>query len=363
MDATQQPMVNKPVENTPLVKKEEEADAPEHESKICGFKAENVRILLSLSALVIIAVTKVQVTALLFKTSKFPTVYSLWSCIITCILLVPIFLVYPKQWGVPTWEMFKGPDYALTLIVVFTTLDLTFTNIALSEINVALQQCIASTNPAWTLVIEYFKSGKTVHWAIMVAVSFVVVGAVLTTVFQLEPPPVWGLIAAILGVLSSASKYVFTHATFKQYKGQLGALALLFWLDILMVPILLVWVLCTGELVDIFKVGMSFPTFMQFTGTAALGGVRALTQFFMLILTSATSLAISNIFTQDLNIIISMIWQAAGVTAPLITGIAIVMLSVSSYVWLKNDKNAFCGVLSIELPCKPGQKPVPDSNA
>ena len=50
----------------------------------------------------------------------------------------------------------------------------------------------------------------------------------------------WGIVAAFIGVLSSASKYVFTHKQFKeanQGPDKLSAFALLFWVDLVLLPI------------------------------------------------------------------------------------------------------------------------------
>merc|ERR1719478_1464265 len=106
----------------------------------------------SLFALVSMAVVKTQLTAALFRTSTagYPTAYSFWSCIVTVLLLVPYFLVRPSSFGFPTRPM-AG---TLFLIVAFTSFDLGFTNIALARISTALQQCVAATNPFWSIIFE-----------------------------------------------------------------------------------------------------------------------------------------------------------------------------------------------------------------
>ena len=52
---------------------------------------------------------KTQLTAYLFSSGPYPTAYSLWSCVVTCVLLLPFFFVpccfpqqFPQQWGYPT---------------------------------------------------------------------------------------------------------------------------------------------------------------------------------------------------------------------------------------------------------------------
>ena len=221
----------KPSEDTPLVKKEEENSSP----------AEKLKVMLAIGLLISTAVVKTQLTAVLFAGSKFPTAYSFYSCIVTCVMLVPVFILVPSQWGIPVKEMFVAPGYSLTLIVLFTAFDLGFTNIALANLSTALQQCIAATNPFWTIMIESILYRKWQHAIIYLAVCGVVLGAIVTSVAQIKKVTLIGLIAAVAAVLCSASKYVFAHSTFKKYKGVMGPLALLFWVDILMVPIYVVW--------------------------------------------------------------------------------------------------------------------------
>ncbi len=322
-------------EGTPLVEKSEGATA----------WGTQMATIVALVSLVTIVVVKVQLTAYLFSMAKFPTAYSFYSAIVTDAMLIPMFLIFPKQWGAPSLDMFGPPKFVFTLIIAFTTFDMAFTNIALANISVTLQQCIAATNPFWTIMIESVLHGKFQHPIIYGAVTGLVVGAVLVSISDVEKLNITGVLFACAAVLCSASKYAFTHAAFKQYKDKLGALSLLFWVDLLMIPIFVPWVLANGELVDLFEAGMSVSDWWQFTGTAALGGVRALTQFFVLSYTTATTMSIANTFALVLNIIISMMWQDVDVSAFLVSGIALVIGCAAFYAYLKSSKDACCGLL------------------
>ena len=130
-----------PAEGTPLVGRE--ANTRKSSRSISDRSLTVAAVML----LIIVGVCKVQLTAYLFSLAKYPTAYSFYTCIVSTVLLVPVFILVPSTWGVPTKEMFLGPHYALTLIVLFTTFDLGFTNIALANISAALQQCIAATAP------------------------------------------------------------------------------------------------------------------------------------------------------------------------------------------------------------------------
>jgi len=327
-------------EDTPLVEKLDGDDSG------LGLGAR-VATYASVISLVSIVVIKVQLTAWLFHTSHFPTAYSLFSALVTDAMLVPIFLIWPQTWGYPALEMFGPPKFTFTLIILFTTFDMAFTNIALANISVAQQQCIAATGPFWTIIIEGVvlnKLAKT-HALVYATVTGLVAGAVLVSVAGASKMNAIGIVFACAAVLCSASKYVFTHAAFKQYKNRLGALSLLFWVDLCMIPILLPWAGIAGELASVFEANMSAGEWLKFTGTAALGGVRALTQFFVLSYTTATSMSVANTFALTLNILISMTWQPTHLTPMLVSGIVLVIGCAALYAYLKTAKNACGGIL------------------
>ena len=208
----------------------------------------------SVGALVSVAVLKTQLTANIFHNGSgpaTPTAFSLLSTVVTTLILIPVFCGWRSQWTMLSWRML-WPDVAI--IVAFTAADLGFTNIALSQLSVAVQQCIASTNPALTVLIESVYQRRLQHWVIYVVLLLLVTGAVLATKFSAATEVTgWGVLTACIAVSCSASKYVFAHGIMKKYKGALGSLALLFWLDVLMVPIYLVWTSANGELVAFFS--------------------------------------------------------------------------------------------------------------
>lgn len=307
----------------------------------------------SIAALIVIAVTKTQVTAYLFSYSKVPTAYSLWSCIVTCLLLVPCFALKLSPFAWPTAAMTR----VLTLIVVFTAVDLGFTNIALANISTALQQCIASTNPFWTLMIETALYRKCQHRLVYATVATIVLGAVLASVGSVTRTSTYGVAAACMAVLSSASKYVFTHSAFKEFKSEMGALSLLFWVDIFMCPIYFVWTILNGELALLFSdVFTSASTFWLMTATAALGGVRALTQYLVLIFVTATSMSTANVLTQSLNILISIPLQSTALTPHLAFGIGLVIPFSALYALIKAHKPCL-PMLDAKLSWAPHDRP------
>ncbi len=338
----------RPAEGTPLVQREPSIvpAATPSERKSDRNLADRTWTVAAVMLLISIAVCKVQLTAYLFSMAKYPTAYSFYTCLVTTVMLVPAFILAPSTWGTPSKEMFLGPHYALTLIVLFTTFDLGFTNIALANITTALQQCIAATTPFWTIMIESLLHRRCYHPIVYGTVLGLVAGAVLASLADVRSLNVFGAVAAVVAVICSASKSAFTHAAFKQQNSSMSPLALLFWVDLLMIPIYVPWVLVNGELYDLVaESGMSMSEWWQFFGTAALGGLRALTQFLVLRLVTATSMATANIFTMVLNILISMTWQHPEVSPTLFVGIVIVVLCSMLYTYLKSSKDACCGVM------------------
>ena len=199
---------------------------------------------LSIAGLITVNVIKVQLTAHLFESQNYPTAYSFWSAICTIALLIPVFIFKPSQFGMPTKEMMP----ILTAVVLFTTFDMAFQNMALANASTALVMCIMATNPFWTVIIETLLYCKPAHAVVYATVCLLVVGAVLVSLGSpITRHGLFGIVCACMGVLCSASKAVFTHDTFKKYKKVLSPMALLFWIDVCMLPIYIAWTLANGE--------------------------------------------------------------------------------------------------------------------
>ena len=164
-------------EATPLKGGEESAGPKKWHSFLDGHQWKVFGVV---ALLVGIATTKTQITAFLFSYSSVPTAYSWWSCVVTDLILLPIFIAewcgctcMGKQWGIPTWKAL--PTFAL--ICFFTLFDLMMTNIALAEIPAAVQSCIAATNPFWALSIESLLYCKLQNILVYVTVCVIVLGA------------------------------------------------------------------------------------------------------------------------------------------------------------------------------------------
>lgn len=325
-----------PTEATALVKPAAAEDEPPRS-----------RTAAAVGSLVAVAVFKTQITAALFTTVHAPTAFSMLSCVVTCIMLVPCFLVWRSQWAVVTWSMF-WPE--LAIVTLFTAIDLAMSNVALAELSTALFQCIAATNPAMTALIEGVYQRKRQHWAVYATLVGLVAGAVMANAgSDRSRVTTYGLVAAFLQVVCSATKYVFAHGILKKQKGKLGSLALLFWLDLFMIPIYVPYVWASGEAALVFGTARPARQWLEILVIAGIGGARALTQFVVLMYVSATSMSSANIFTQVLNILISLPAQHTAVGPLLVLGICCTVGSSAVYAYFKSSKEALAR-LDEQLP-------------
>merc|ERR1719373_792316 len=108
-----------------------------------------------------------------------------------------------------------------------------------------------------------------------------------------------------------------------------------------MIPVFVPWVLLNGEFALLFITSThSYQEWINMILTAGVGGVRALTQFVVLQFVSATSMSAANIFTQILNILVSLPLQHTPLTQNLVTGIVFTICASGGYYVLKNYPRA-----------------------
>merc|ERR1719454_1060362 len=105
-----------------------------------------------------------------------------------------------------------------------------------------------------------------------------------------------------------------------------------------MIPIYIPWVSANGEFAALFIAEThSGSEWIQMIFTSGVGGIRALTQFIVLSYVTATSMSAVNIFTQILNILVSLPIQHTPLTQNLAIGISFTLVASSSYYVLKNN--------------------------
>jgi len=332
-------------EKTPLAEREETSP-----SFIMKFAAP-----LSISFYITVAVVKTMLTKALFEGgASFPVGFSAVSAIMTCVCLVPVFLIDKTQWAVPKREYFGG----FMMVCVLVALDLALTNIAVSLLAVAIQQCIIATNPAFTLTIESIVRKKLSHPMIYLIILFLCTGPIVAQVgAPADDISVLGIIVQLMGVTCSACKYVFAHAVMQTCKKDLGTFSFLFWIDTMILFILVPWALIHQvdygdgqrgpELVALLKDPENALDWFNLLFTAILGGVRFFSQLLVLRVTTATSLSTANLAFQAINIYLSLaIFGKPTLTAGLVCGSLITLGSAGVYTYFKMskvlEKNEYC---------------------
>merc|ERR1712166_700308 len=150
---------------------------------------------LAITFYILVAVVKTMLTKAFFEGgAAFPMGFSAISAIATCTVLIPVFLIDRTQWAVPKRDYMPG----FLLVCTLVALDLALTNIAVALLAV-------------------------------------------------------GICIQLAGVTCSACKYVFAHSVMQKCKKDLGTFAFLFWIDVLILFILVPWAVINGELIAIIS--------------------------------------------------------------------------------------------------------------
>jgi len=300
---------------------------------------------LAITFYILVAVVKTMLTKALFEGgAAFPVGFSAISAVATCTVLVPVFLFDRTQWAVPKRDYMPG----FLLVCTLVALDLALTNIAVALLAVAIQQCIVATNPAFTVTIESIVRRKLAHPMIYLVIVFLCTGPVVA---QIGAPAddinVGGILVQLAGVTCSACKYVFAHSVMQKCKKDLGTFAFLFWIDVLILFILVPWSAINGELVAIISDPETPMEWFNLLFTAVLGGIRFFSQLLVLRVSTATTLSCANLAFQAINIYLSLaLFGKPTLTVGLVCGSLITLSSAGMYTYFKVsqvlEKDAGC---------------------
>jgi len=317
---------------------------------------------MALGFYIFIAVVKTMLTKALFEGgAAYPVGFSAVSAIATCLVLVPVFIIQPKQWAVPKKDYMPG----FCLVCTLVALDLALTNIAVALLAVAIQQCIIATNPAFTVTIESIVRKKLAHPAIYLTIAILCVGPIVA---QVGAPAAdvsgVGIVVQLLGVTCSATKYVFAHSVMQKCKKDLGTFAFLFWIDMLILILLVPWSLINGELVALLEDPEDAVDWLNLILTAVLGGVRFFSQLLVLKVSTATTLSCANLAFQAINIYLSLaIFGKPTLTAGLVCGSLITISAAGTYTYFKVskvlEKDPYCVQKNEEFKVCCGKKEAP----
>lgn len=250
--------------------------------------------------LTFVAVSKTLLTEFVFTHVNTPVAFSVLSCIVTMLMLLPIFAAKPSYFGWIRREFLPGFIGVSAAIAV----DLGCTNVAISELSIAMQQTIKATSPAATVVLEVAFSRKCHHPLIFFLIAVLCVGSILVKYGSTDyDATVYGIMMMSIAVVSGAFKYVMAHAIIRSMRKHLGVLAFTFWIEMLAAAMLTPWAILNGEAQRLLFGGAVSTSadwaLLLFTG--AYGGVRILSQFALLKHASAVTLALSNVAIQALT--------------------------------------------------------------
>ena len=295
------------------------------------------KTLTALAFLTFVAVSKTLLTKLVFTHVHTPVAFSVLSCVATNVCMSPIFFFKRDLWARPSRASLKG--FALVCLAI--AVDLGFTNVAISLLSVALQQCIKATSPTATVLLESILERKWQHPAIYAIVCLMVVGPVLAQFGSTfgDADPV-GIVMMVLAVISGAFKYVLAHKVIKEYRHSMGTLAFTFWVEVIVGVVLLPWALLNGELYKLAtgEEASTVGEWVLLLLTAAYGGVRIFSQFYLLQFTSATTLSLSNMAIQAFTIILGILFFGTRPKPLLLAGVAVTIALSCLYTFLKVSK-------------------------
>lgn len=220
-------------------------------------------------------------------------------------------------------------------------IDLGCTNVAISELSVAMQQTIKATSPAATVLLEVAFARKCHHPVVFMLIGLLCVGSVLVKWGSSDyDATVYGMVMMILAVVAGAFKYVMAHQMIRAFRDDLGVLAFTFWVEAFVAVVLAPWAVLNGEAAELLYGGAasSWQDWALLWFTGAYGGVRIVSQFALLVHTSATTLALSNVTIQALTTILGIFLFHTPVTNFLVAGVMVTLIATAGYTFVKTSK-------------------------
>ena len=299
-------------------------------------RRQQIRLAIALTFLILIAVLKTLLTKLVFiKLPGIPVAFSALSCVATMIWLLPIFACRPDTWHMLKMEMVPS----LSIVWLSAGVDLGCMNTAFAELSVAMAQTLRAASPVVTIIVETAYTRVLYHPAIYMSLVVLVMGTIISKAGSSAYDANWyGITMMLIGLCASSAKYVFSKASLDKYKTSLGPFSFLFWMEVGILCLLIPWCLLNGELAQLMRTPDSAGAWVLIWCSAALGGVRALSQIFVLGYASATTLSASNLGIQALTILISFPVFHTEPTSLLLTGVAVTTLGSAAYAVCKTLK-------------------------
>lgn len=296
----------------------------------------------AIGLLVSVASVKTLFTKEIFDWCTTPIAYSLLSAFETAVLLLPFAITESRQRCLPQ----PGMMLRLALVCIAIAADFALSNEAIYRLPLALQQAIASTIPAATIVLETIVRWQCKGVLEYVAIAVLCLGAVLAHIGtgvtigrssnpeELQHSFYWGEVAMVTAVLSAAAKYVFAKSLLTAYREELGACLLLLWIEAFLCAFLLPWSLLTHQLQSMVTFGYGPWQWASLVGAGAMGGFRFFCELAVLRYWSATTLSAANLSAHSFIIVISIPLFGTPVTPFLIAGVLLTLGASAFYAYL-----------------------------
>jgi len=190
------------------------------------------------------------------------------------------------------------------------------------------------------VTIESIVRRKLAHPMIYLTIAILCVGPVVAQIgAPADDISYVGIAVQLTGVTMSACKYVFAHSVMQKCKKDLGTFSFLFWIDTMILYILVPWSVLNGELVALLQDPETVLDWVNLLVTAILGGVRFFSQLLVLKVSTATTLSCANLAFQAINIYLSLaLFGKPALTAGLVCGSVITISAAGVYTYFKVSK-------------------------
>ncbi len=233
--------------------------------------------------------------------------YSSFSCLVTMVWTQLLFI------GKPSLYRGKVPPFSLTFtaVVVFSIADVGLSNAALAAMDLPVHQAVKAATPVLTALIESVLRAEVRQPWVYAAALAVSAGACLVTLAGATSAPLapgGGAVLMTIAALLSATRYVLLRQLLIWYRGRLGSVGLLFWVDFFGFLAISAIAMASGEMLTFVR-SLIRSSAAQNLGTfvsAALGGVRFLVEVLALRFMLASDLSVVTTLASMLSVVASM---------------------------------------------------------
>lgn len=274
----------------------------------------------------------------------FPVFYTMWHMVASVIgaSIIMATVAKPKT-GFPNLKQFTAYMWPLLLISFCSAVNISTNNISLTLISLFLNQVIKATGPLPTMVFSFLLEGRTYSWGMLISCGLIVAGTILAVPFSSSGPQtsVAGVVVVIISTIFACLKPVIMSIVMKGTpdRPKLEPTVVLFYDTFLAFWFMLVYWLVSHErqgVIDYYKGGNGGLA----TGLVTAGALMAfgfnLSNYFVVLLTSALTVTVCGNAVKVLNIVISAFITGLS-DARNWCGVALVCVSLVVYAYFSHQ--------------------------